>query len=318
MPLVPRVTIGVPTYNRATELDRAVRSALAQTFADLEIVISDNASDDATPATCARLAASDPRVRIIRRDANVGLTANVNAVLREARGELMMVLADDDWLDPAFVEHAVAFLDAHPGHVLVSGSARYHRDGELRGPGVDVRCEQPDPRARVRRFFGSVVDNAAIYGLVRHAALEDALPMPNVLAGDWILVSRLLMAGRLGVEERAVLHRSVGGTSADFAGMARSMGLTDAEARRPQLTMARLIRDDIRSNDAYAVLAPRERRALARSAAAAMLRNRPLDVLDDLAGPVLRRPGLRRLDTLLRSAVRRVRGGGRGGRAYLP
>ncbi len=75
----PSVSIAIPTYNRAATLERAVRSALGQTHADLEVVVSDNASTDGTPELLRRLAASDPRLRSVRQDANHGMVANLNA-----------------------------------------------------------------------------------------------------------------------------------------------------------------------------------------------------------------------------------------------
>jgi len=70
------VSIGIPTYNRAAGLERAVASVLGQTHRELELVISDNASTDNTPELCARLSASDARVRFLRQPFNRGPTAN--------------------------------------------------------------------------------------------------------------------------------------------------------------------------------------------------------------------------------------------------
>ena len=314
-----RVTVGVPTYNRAAGLERTVASVLAQSFGDLEVVISDNASTDGTAELCARLAAADPRVRVLRHDVNAGLTANFNAVLAAGTGELVIVVADDDWLDPDYLERCVGFLDAHPGHVLASGSARYHRGEELRGPGVDVDCEQDDPAARVRWYFAHVVDNASIYGVMRRTALAGALPMPNALAGDWILVGRVLMAGKLHTVRETVVHRSVGGTSASFQDTARSLGLTGAQARHPHVAMARLIRDDIATGaPAYASLPARERRRLGTACALAVLRARPLDVVNDALAPLLRHPRMARVDAAAHRAVRRLRGQDEGDTPYLP
>ncbi|MCW3013107.1 MAG: hypothetical protein JWO02_199 [Solirubrobacterales bacterium] len=310
----PRLTVGLPTYNRFERLPRTVASLLGQTFTDFELVISDNASTDATPELCARLAATDSRIRIVRHAANLGLTANFNSVLSAGRGDLVMVVADDDWLDADYLERCVAFLDDHPGHVLVSGAAQYHDGDQARGGGVDVDCEQDDPAARVRWFFAHVVDNASIYGVMRRPVLERALPMPNALAGDWMLIGRLLMSGRLHTITETAVHRSVGGTSASFARTARSMGLTALEARHPHLAMGRLIYRDIATGSpAYGSLTLRQRRMLARACAGAVLRARPLNVIDDALAPLLSRPRLQRIDRTIRRAVR-----GDSDQPYLP
>lgn len=310
-----RVSVGIPTFNRAAGLERTLASVREQTFGDLEILIADNASTDETQQVCADAAAADPRVRIIRHETNCGLTENFNTVLRSAGGEFVMVVADDDWLDPDYVERCVALLDASPEHVLVCGRAMYHRSGEQRGEGVDVSCEQEDAEQRLRWWFGHVTDNSAIYGLFRREALSAALPMQNTLAGDWLLIGRALMEGKLRTLKDTRVHRSVGGTSADYAKTARAMGLTRAEERRPHLAIARFIRDDIAVEaPVYAALGDR-RRVVARACALAVLRARPLDVLAEAAGPALRLPGLRAVDRAARAVVRRLR---RGERPYLP
>ena len=311
----PRATIGIPTYNRAERLARAVESALSQTYDDLELVIADNASTDATAELCADLLASDRRVRVIRQPVNVGLTGNFNRVLAQARGEFVMVLADDDWLDGDYLERCITFLDAHGGHVLASGRAMYHDpEGRPRGFGVAVDCEQDSPSARVRCYFGHVQDNASIYGVMRSAPLQRCLPMPNALAGDWMLIGRLLMHGKLATLSSTTLHRTVGGTSASYAQTVRSMGLTRFEARAPHLAIAANVRADIaRGSPAYDPLSNGVRRRLAWASAASLLRARPLDVLDDLVRPLRAIPGVRRMDAVLRSRLRRRRSA----RAYV-
>ncbi|HMD51194.1 MAG TPA: glycosyltransferase, partial [Solirubrobacteraceae bacterium] len=59
----PLVSVGIPTYNRASRLRRAADSVLGQSYAELELVICDNASDDETEEVCLELSRGDPRVR---------------------------------------------------------------------------------------------------------------------------------------------------------------------------------------------------------------------------------------------------------------
>jgi glycosyltransferase involved in cell wall biosynthesis len=303
----PRVTVGVPTRNRAALLPRALESVLAQTHADLELVVSDNASTDATPATCAAFAERDKRVRVVRQPENVGLTENFNRLLGEATGEFVMVLADDDWLEPTYVEHCLAALDADPGLVLASGGGRYHRDGRVVSHGAEVDLLDEDPSRRVHRWFADVQDDISIYGLIRRRALHGALPIRNCLAGDWLLIGRLAMAGKIVTAHETWVNRSAAGTSESFERTVRSMGLTAFEARHPHLAMARFVYEDIARNaPAYAPLGPWRRHPLAARSALAVLRSRPFNVIEDLLRPYLGRPRLRRLDAAVRPIVRRL------------
>ena len=98
----PRVTIGIPTYNRAGKtLAEAIRSACSQDYNNLEIIISDNCSSDNTPEIVASF--TDHRITYIRQSTNIGSNNNYNACLHEATGDYFLLLHDDDLIDPDFI-----------------------------------------------------------------------------------------------------------------------------------------------------------------------------------------------------------------------
>lgn len=114
----PRVTVLMPVYNGEAHLREAVGSILAQTFTDFELLAIDDCSTDGS----AELLASygDERVRLIRNEHNLGQVATLNRGLREALGELVARLDQDDIMLPARLERQVAFLDANPRVALVA------------------------------------------------------------------------------------------------------------------------------------------------------------------------------------------------------
>ncbi len=93
------VTIAVPTYNRVHCLSEALRSAQEQTYDDLEILVGDNASSDDTETLVRDAQKRDSRIRYFRNAQNLGMVANWNALLHQARGSLFLLLSDDDILD---------------------------------------------------------------------------------------------------------------------------------------------------------------------------------------------------------------------------
>ena len=97
----PFFTIGIPTHNRAAFLRQAIDSALRQTHADLELVVSDNASTDDTPAIVAGI--KDPRLRFARQTENIGALRNMNFLIDQARGRFFVLHQDDDLLHPEFL-----------------------------------------------------------------------------------------------------------------------------------------------------------------------------------------------------------------------
>lgn len=112
----PLVTVVLPTYNRVPYLTQALESALAQTYGNTEILVSDNAAS----REVADLVASyrDPRVRYRHNGGNIGPLRNALAAYREARGEYVSTLHDDDLWEPTLLEELVAPLEAEPDLVL--------------------------------------------------------------------------------------------------------------------------------------------------------------------------------------------------------
>jgi glycosyltransferase involved in cell wall biosynthesis len=116
---MPTVSICIPTYNHGKFIAAAIRSAMAQAYDDIEIVVLDNASEDDTGLIVATISGQDPRIRYIRHSVNLGLAGNLNACIRFARGKYVKVLCADDVLDPDCVSTMVNALDEHPSATLV-------------------------------------------------------------------------------------------------------------------------------------------------------------------------------------------------------
>lgn len=124
----PHVTIGMPVYNGERFIREAIDSLLAQSFRDFELLISDNASTDATPDICQAYAARDSRVRYVRQPHNVGLFGNVEFVMRNGRAAYFMVCGDDDVYREDYLERLLPILEADPSVGLVYSDFGYVRE----------------------------------------------------------------------------------------------------------------------------------------------------------------------------------------------
>lgn len=110
------VSIGLPTYNRPELLERALLLLVSQTYRNIEIIVSDNASPDGRVGQVAEgYARNDRRVRYYRQERDIGILANAEFVLRKAYGEYFTWVSDDDWRSPEFVEVLVSLLERNPG-----------------------------------------------------------------------------------------------------------------------------------------------------------------------------------------------------------
>ena len=126
----PLVSIIVPTFNRASFLERCVRSILSQTYPNIECLVMDAASTDGSVGILQRLAAEDPRLKFIS-EPDKGEVDATNKGMGLVTGAIMGVQASDDFYVADAVAKAVEFLLAHPDCIGVSGDAMYVDDRGL-------------------------------------------------------------------------------------------------------------------------------------------------------------------------------------------
>jgi glycosyltransferase involved in cell wall biosynthesis len=118
----PLISVVLPTYNRASMLAVAVQSVLAQTFADLELIVVDDGSTDETPGVLEAIA--DPRLVRLRSDQQRGAAVSRNAGIGAARGEFLAFQdSDDEWLPGKLERQLSVFADHGSGLGAVGGGA---------------------------------------------------------------------------------------------------------------------------------------------------------------------------------------------------
>jgi glycosyltransferase involved in cell wall biosynthesis len=125
----PLVSVCVPTYNYARFLPQCIESVLAQTLADWEMVITDDASTDDTEAVVMRYARRDPRIRYVKNPERLGMTANLGRAASLGRGRYLKMLCADDWLAPSCLATLHGLMEANPGVVLAT-SAEIHCEAD--------------------------------------------------------------------------------------------------------------------------------------------------------------------------------------------
>jgi glycosyltransferase involved in cell wall biosynthesis len=130
---IPLVSIGMPVYNGAKSVRKALDSLLAQDYDNYEIIISDNASTDQTPKILKEYASKYPHIKIYTQPENVGILENFRKVLRLARGKYFMWAADDDYWEPEFLKILVNALESdRAAGVALCAVRRENPDGSLK------------------------------------------------------------------------------------------------------------------------------------------------------------------------------------------
>ncbi len=172
----PPVTIGMPVYNDERYLRLALDDLLEQSFTDFELIISDNASTDASPEICREYAAKDGRIRYVRQQTNLGALRNFLFLLDQARGEFFMWAASDDQWHKEYVARLVAALRRDKS-LAVAFSPFQYMDEEGRKIGAMQRIDYSGswPVARLIKFNMNlnVGADAFFYGLFRRDMIKD-------------------------------------------------------------------------------------------------------------------------------------------------
>ena len=144
----PIVTVVTAVYNGADHLRESVQSILDQTFRDFEHIVVDDASTDDTGRILKEFAASDPRIRVVTNERNVGRGGARNAALRLARGEYIAIQDADDVSLPDRLRLQLEFLRARP-EVFLAGGAAETIDDQGNKTGLIRPPEDPDSLRRI-------------------------------------------------------------------------------------------------------------------------------------------------------------------------
>ncbi|MGA8260933.1 MAG: glycosyltransferase family 2 protein [Arenicellales bacterium] len=196
----PMVSIGMPVWNGERFLQKAIDSLLGQTFTDFELLISDNASTDATPEIVRGALQRDPRVRYDRLDENIGASPNYNRVLRRTRGRYFTWAACDDVYLPRWLEETFRALTENPGAVLAHTRTRFIDEHDR-----TIKEEKPGRRhtagsiSPVERLYDiAYVRHACLqlYGLIPRQAAERTGGFQSITAADRVVLVKLALMGR--------------------------------------------------------------------------------------------------------------------------
>ena len=207
----PLVSIGLPVYNGGQFLRQALGALIAQDYPDLELIISDNASEDDTAAICREFQSQDARIHYIRQSENQGAPFNGEFVARQARGEYFMWAAHDDFWEPSYVRKCVEMLEAYPQAVLCCTELNLiNGEGQPAAGFRDYKNIGTLGMTPVQRIHELICRMGwfAIYGLMRReATLKLSLGISDYGPDVIQLLELLLMGDFAKVNERLFTYR---------------------------------------------------------------------------------------------------------------
>ncbi|NCJ07300.1 glycosyltransferase [Synechococcales cyanobacterium C] len=206
----PKVSIGLPVYNGEKYLSQAIDSILSQTFADFELIISDNASIDCTQRICLKYANEDSRIKYHRHSKNIGGSNNHNFVFKLAKGIYFHWFSDDDLYDPSFLQKSVTILDENPDISLCFCSFKLiDEHGKCLGINENLIGQSLSPAQRLRELFTFNHLCEANYGLIRSETLRKTDLERNYSDSDRTLLCEIALYGKFHIIPEPLFSRRI-------------------------------------------------------------------------------------------------------------
>jgi len=191
----PTVSVLVPTHNRSALLRETLDSILAQTFANFEVIVSNNHSSDDTDQTIREYEVRDARIRGVKPVESLAPAENWNFALRNSRAKHVAYLFDDDLWEPSFLDTIVRVIEQHPhADVVSTGFVVLFQDGSTQPRQFRTLTtgEVPDPLRTI------LIENPfnMSFVLFRRAMLEELGGWPDSVVADYELCVRAAAAGK--------------------------------------------------------------------------------------------------------------------------
>lgn len=210
----PTVSIGLPVYNGSGQIENAIETILDQSYADFELIISDNASTDDTAEICKKYAQKDSRIRFFHHATNMGAVKNYEFALNEAVGEFFMWAPAHYRRSNNYIEECLSVLQASPECAFAStpncwvgdeGRVDKHKVFSLKGTLYQ----------RIDQFLDNCWDaHACFYALFRREHMVNHPEFyEHYLAYDWIVMLHLVFKGAFLRPENGLLIVGKGASS---------------------------------------------------------------------------------------------------------
>ena len=192
------VTVGIPVYNSVNTIEKTLKCILEQTHANLEVIISDNNSNDGTSDICEAYAKRDRRIRYVKQEKNIGMNANFKYVLQEAAGEFFTWNAADDQRSLDFIKINVNFLRKNKDFIASTSPNFFEGEEETKEKWVAFDIQGLEAE-RILKFFEICWSSHGLFYSVMQTkyAKEFKLFDRSFLGLDWAFNIYLLKKGNI-------------------------------------------------------------------------------------------------------------------------
>ncbi|ADI85775.2 glycosyltransferase [Geobacter sulfurreducens] len=205
----PLVSIAITVFNAASFLEKTLESILAQNYDNLEIIISDNASDDGSSLICQHYAKQDKRIKYYRNNINIGPTKNAEKAYRHCSGDYIMFAADHDIYPANYISRLLKELTEDTSVVLSFGRTVFIDEHDN---AIEMHPDTLDTRGlnKIERFSKVIWEfgwGSLVYGLYRMDAFRKAWQPFDVIGPDHVFTANLSLIGSFAMVDEPLFFR---------------------------------------------------------------------------------------------------------------
>lgn len=227
-PQTGKVTIGIPVFNMAKYVSEAIRSAMNQTYKDLEILVLNDGSTDNLNEIMTGF--TDPRIKYMAFDENRGQMQAQNQMLARAEGEFFVPLSADDTLDPSYVEKCLAAFKANPFSEFVASQTNFmDESGNAIISGhpfltIEKASNKTQDQWKERLRFGNVYFGAGMFRTYAAREVQGWEPQYEVIS-DYQIYLKLLQRENIIIVEEPLTHTRITGQNQSLLNPDKAMKL---------------------------------------------------------------------------------------------
>jgi glycosyltransferase involved in cell wall biosynthesis len=208
------ISIGLPIYNEAQYISRAIESWLVQDYPNFELIIVDNASNDGTVEICRKYSSKDKRIRLVENPHNIGVYRNHKLAFELSRGKYFMWAGGHDHVHPSFISKTAEVLNADENIVMCTTRSEFRDENDVcwrtTNGGLDLRNLPPHER------FAGLLNHAVsggtaniFYGLYRREILSQVVEFKKNIGADIALLMNVALLGEVTQLDDVLYYRFV-------------------------------------------------------------------------------------------------------------
>ncbi len=199
----PLVTILIPVYNGGKYLDLTIRKLLEQTYQNIEIIISDNNSQDDTKNICSKFSKLDNRITYYKQDTNIGMIKNELFLTQKIKGKYFCWMPAGDFSNKDFIKYGVKYLDSNDDTISCFGEAICfdNQMNEFKKFGITEQF-LGNLQNRIKNFFNVQIHDHLLYGLHRSKVAQIIKPELGYIGPEVLQLFNILLLGKYkGIKE---------------------------------------------------------------------------------------------------------------------